>query len=41
MSELEIGCVDGGEMNFDPSFLQFNAKKNIYAKGSSQFEFKC
>ena len=37
MSELEIGCVDGGEMNF----LQFNAKKNIYAKGSSQFEFKC
>ena len=41
MSELEIGLVDGGEMNFDQSFLQFNVKKNIYAKSSSQFEFKC
>ena len=27
MSELEIGLVDGGELHFDQSFLQFNAKK--------------
>ena len=27
MPELEIGLADGGELNFDHSFLQFNAKK--------------
>ena len=40
MPELEIGLVDGGELNFDQAFLQFNVKKKIYAK-SSQFDFKC
>ena len=30
MPELEIGLVDGGDLNFDKSFLQFNVrKKNI------------
>ena len=27
MPQLEIGLVDGCELNFDQSFLQFNAKK--------------
>ena len=27
MLELDIGLVDGGESNFDASFLQFNVKK--------------
>ena len=27
MPELEIGLVDGGDLNFDKSFLQFNLKK--------------
>ena len=27
MPELEIGHVDGGNLNFDISFLQFNPKK--------------
>ena len=27
MLELDIGLVDGGESNFDESFLQFNVKK--------------
>ena len=39
MSELEIGLVDEGEINFDQSFLPFNAKKKISAKSSSRFEF--
>ena len=30
MPELEIGLFEGGELNFDQSFLQFNVKKNIY-----------
>ena len=41
MPELNIGLVDGGELNFDQSFLQFNVKKKIYAKSSSRFDFKC
>ena len=40
MFELDIGLDDGSELNFDQSFLQFNAKKKIYAKSSSRFEFK-
>ena len=28
MLELEIGFVDGGEINSDKPFLQFNVKKN-------------
>ena len=27
MPQLEIGLVDDRELNFDQSFLQFNAKK--------------
>ena len=31
MPELDIGLPDGGELNFDQFFLQFNAKKkNIW-----------
>ena len=28
MPDFEIGLVDGGKLNFDQSFLQFNMKKN-------------
>ena len=41
MSELQIGLADVSALNFDQSFLQFNAKKNINVKKSSRFEFKC
>ena len=41
MPELDIGLVDGAKLNFDKSFLQFNVKKKLYAKSSSQFDFKC
>ena len=31
MPKLDIGLADGGELNFDESFLQFNIKKkNIW-----------
>ena len=32
MPELEIGLVDGGDLNFDKSFLQFNVKKKKYLR---------
>ena len=41
MTELEIELAHGRGLNFDQSFLQFNPKKKIYAKSSSQFDFKC
>ena len=41
MPKFEIGLADVNKLNFDQSFLQFNAKKKINAKISSQFEFKC
>ena len=41
MPELKIGLADVSALNFDQSFLQFNAKKKITAKKSSRFEFKC
>ena len=41
MPELKIGLAYVGALNFDQSFLQFNAKKKINAKKSSRFEFKC
>ena len=41
MPELEIGLVDGGELNFNQSFLKFNVKKKIQAKSYSLFDFKC
>ena len=40
MPELKIGLAYVSALNFDQSFLQFNAKKKINAKKSSQFEFK-
>ena len=41
MPELEIGIVnDGGELNFNQSFLKFNIKKKTQAKSYSQFDFK-
>ena len=33
LEELEIGFVDGGELNFNQSFLQFNVKKKKYRRG--------
>ena len=41
MTELEKGLVDGGELNFNQSFLQFNVKTKIHAKNYFQFDFKC
>ena len=41
MAELDIGLVDEAKLNFDQSFLQFNAKKKLYARSSSRFDFKC
>ena len=35
MRELDVGLVDGVELNFDQSYQQFNIKKKMYAKGSS------
>ena len=32
MFELDIGLDDGSELNFDQSFLQFNAKKKNICK---------
>ena len=40
MPELDVGLVDGGKLNFDQSFVQFHVKKEIYAKSSTQFDFK-
>ena len=39
--ERKIGIADGSALNFDQSFLQFNAKRKTNAKKSSRFEFKC
>ena len=41
MPELEIGLVDGCELNFNQCFLKFNVKKKIEAASHSQFDFKC
>ena len=41
MPDFDKGFVDGAELNFDPSFLQFNIKKKLYANSSSRFDFKC
>ena len=35
MPELKIGLADVNQLNFDQSFLQFNAKKTINTKSSS------
>ena len=32
MPELKIGLLDGGELNFDQSFMQFNVKKKKYRR---------
>ena len=41
MPKLKIGLGYVSALNFDQSFLQFNAKAKINAKKSSRFEFKC
>ena len=41
MAQLQIWLFDERELNFDQSFLQFNVNKNVYAKSSSWFDFKC
>ena len=41
MAQLQIWLYDEGELNFDQPFLQFNVNKNVYAKSSSWFDFKC
>ena len=42
MPELEIGLVNGGELNFNQPFLKFNVeKKKIKAKNYSQIDFIC
>ena len=41
MHGLEVGLADASQLNFDQSFLQFNAKKKKYGEFSSQFEFIC
>ena len=38
MLELEIGLVDGCELNFNQSFLKFNVKKK-YTGSYSRFDF--
>ena len=32
MPGLELGLIDGDELNFTQSFLKFNVKKKIQAK---------
>ena len=41
MPELEIGLVDGCELNFNQSFLKFNITNKIQAKSYSRFDYKC
>ena len=41
MPKLDIGLVDEGKLDFNQYFLQFNVKKKLFAKNSSQFDFKC
>ena len=41
MPELEIGLVDGCELNFNQCFLKFNVKKKIEVESYSRFDFKC
>ena len=40
MPELDIGLVDGGELNLNQSFLKFNLKKKMQLKSYSWFDFK-
>ena len=40
MPESEVGLVDGGELNFNQFFVQFNVRKKIQAT-SSRFDFRC
>ena len=41
MPKLEIGFADGSELNFDQSFLQFNAKKQNTGKVLLNLNTKC
>ena len=40
MLELDIGLVDGGKLHFDISGSLMQKNIYIYAKSSSQFDFK-
>ena len=39
MPELEVGLVDGNELNFYQSFVQFNVKKKMYVKSYFKIAF--
>ena len=41
MLDFRIGLADVSALNFDHSFITFNAKTKVNAKKSSPFEFKC
>ena len=41
MLDFRIGLADVSALNFDQSFITFNAKTKVNAKKSSPFEFKC
>ena len=41
MPERKTGLAYVSALNFDQTFMQFNAKKKMNAKKSPQFEFKC
>ena len=40
MPELDVGLVDGGELNFNQSLQQFRVKKKVRVKISTRFDFK-
>ena len=40
MPELELGLIDGDELNFTQSFLKFNVKKKDTGEKFSRFDFK-
>ena len=40
MPELEMGLVNGSELNCNQYFLQFNVKKKNAGKISPRFDFK-
>ena len=41
MPELQIGLVDGNELNVNQFFLKFDVKQKIQVKRYSSFDFKC
>ena len=41
MSELEIGLIDEGELNFNQSFLKINVTNKIQGKSYYRLGFEC